>query len=92
MIVASEQIISLFAIVFGIGYIVGNCNKKLKIDNETLTKYSHMKKIISQDSNELSKQVSNVINSESSMSNIDSPNIFSNNNQFNQSFKIVPVN
>ena len=91
MIVASEQIISLFAIVFGIGFIVGNCNKKLKIDNETLTKYSHMKKIISQDSNALNNKVSNVINSESSVSNIDSTNI-SNNDQFNQSFKIIPVN
>ena len=87
MIIASQQIISLFIIIFGVAYIVGNCNKKLEIDNETLTKYSHMKKIISQDSNALNNNYNNTINSESSNSN-NIPNL---NNQFNQSFKIVPV-
>ena len=85
IIIASQQVISLLAIVFGAAFVIGDCNKKLSIDNETFTKYSHMKKIISQDANKLNSELGNVLNSDTSISNNSETNI-------GQTFKIVPVN
>jgi len=91
IIIASQQILTLLVTIFGISFVVGDCDKKMKIDSENvrdMKKISYMNKVNQEN---LNFDLLNKSNNIYSYPNINSiPNQM--NIPINNQYKLVPIN